>query len=325
MSSERDAERRLERRVGAFLFLCLGGFIILAALAITGNDALRAQIEYNLVLEHGTGIAPGTQVTLAGIQVGAVTDVGLTEDRKVVMHLAVDSQYAPYIYADSVGRATTTLTGKTILIEGGTKQTGPLPDQGTLITGNHFDVMLAIERLDLVHTLQQVQEILTDINTVANQLNLGTGDLPAAIDNLMGLLGDVRAGKGSVGKLFSEDALLDSMEVTLEEVNKMAQAVDKAATALDKTATNIDSTATNIDDVTGSVVKSVDELVGIGQSFEKTSDHLGTTASSIVETMARMNVALDELSKTLQAVQNLPIVKGKVKKLDEAAEASESN
>ena len=120
--------------------------------------------------------------------------------------------------------------------------------------------MLSVERLNLVHTLQQVQEILSDINTVANQLNLGTGDLPKAIDNLMGLLGDVRAGKGSVGKLFSDDDLLVSLEATLSEVNTMAKAVDKAATSLDETAGNIDN-------VTGSVVTSVDELVGIGKSF----------------------------------------------------------
>jgi phospholipid/cholesterol/gamma-HCH transport system substrate-binding protein len=318
MTTERDAERRLERRVGGFLLLCLAGFAILAALAITGNDALRAKQVYGLQLEHGTGIAPGTPVTLSGIQVGAVTDVGLSDDRKVMLQLAVDARYAAYIYADSVGRATTTLTGKTILIEGGTKASGPMPDKGTLVSGNHFDVMLAIERLDLVHTLQQVQEILTDINTVANQLNLGTGDLPAAIDNLMGLLGDVREGKGSVGKLFSEDNLLVSVQTTLTEVNKMAEAVDKAATSLDKT-------ATNIDDVTGSVVESVDQLVGIGKSFETTSDHLAGTSASIGESMARMNTALDELSKTLKAIQNMPIVKGKVKKLEEEEAAANSS
>jgi phospholipid/cholesterol/gamma-HCH transport system substrate-binding protein len=315
MSNERDAERRLERRVGGFLLLCLGGFIILAALAITGNEALRTKNEYTLVLEHGTGIAPGTPVTLAGIQVGSVTDVGFTDERKVYMHLAVSTRYSPYIYADSLGRATTTLTGKTILIEGGTKEAGLLPDGGTLVSGSHFDVMLAIERLDLVHTLQQVQEILTDINTVANQLNLGTGDLPQAIDNLMGLLGDVRAGKGSVGKLFTEDELLLSVESTLTEVNTMAQAVEKAALSLDKTTGNIDH-------VSESIVKTADELVGIGRSFEKTSDHLANTASAIGESMMRMNGALDELSKTLQAIQNLPILKGKIKKLDEAAAAA---
>lgn len=317
MNTDRDAERRLERRVGGFLLMCLAGFAILAALAITGNDALRTNHEYTLQLEHGMGIAPGTPVALSGIQVGAVTDMSLSDDRKVNLQLAVDARYAAYIYADSVGRATTTLTGKTILIEGGTKETGPLPDKGILVSGSHFDVMLAIERLDLVHTLQQVQEILTDINTVANQLNLGTGDLPKAIDNLMGLLGDVREGKGSVGKLFSEDDLLVSVQATLEEVNKMAQTVDKAATSLDKT-------TTNIDDVTGSMVESVEQLVGIGKSFEKTSDHLAGTSASIGESMSRMNTALDELSKTLKAIQNMPIVKGKVKKLEEEAAAAKA-
>ena len=317
MSTERDAEKRIERRVGAFLLLCLAGLSILAGLAIVENDVLRSKHEYYLVLDHGTGIAPGVPVTLSGIQVGAVTDVGLTEDRKVAMTLSVDRRYAAYIYADSIGRATTTLGGKTILIEGGLKESGPLEKGGTLQSGHHFDIMLSVERLNLVHTLQQVQEILSDINTVANQLNLGTGDLPKAIDNLMGLLGDVRAGKGSVGKLFSDDDLLVSLEATLSEVNTMAKAVDKAATSLDETAGNIDN-------VTGSVVTSVDELVGIGKSFEKTSDHLAGTAGAIEETMTKLNGALGELSKTLQAIQNLPIVKGKVKKLDENEDAAGS-
>ena len=129
MSTERDAEKRIERRVGAFLLLCLAGLSILAGLAIVENDVLRSKHEYYLVLDHGTGIAPGVLVTLSGIQVGAVTDVGLTEDRKVAMTLSVDRRYAAYIYADSIGRATTTLGGKTILIEGGLKESGP-PGEG---------------------------------------------------------------------------------------------------------------------------------------------------------------------------------------------------
>lgn len=317
MSTERDAEKRIERRVGGFLILCLMGLLILVGLAIMENDALRSKQEYNLILEHGTGIAPGVPVTLSGIQIGAVSDVALTQDRQVKITLSVDKRYAQYVYADSIGRASTTLSGKTIFIEGGAKSSGVLEDGGSLQTGPHFDIMLSVERLNLVHTLQQVQEILADINTVAGQLNLGTGELPAAIDNLMGLLGDVRAGKGSVGKLFSEDALLVSLETTLEEVNTMAKAVDKAATSLDKTSGTIDTVAE-------SVVTSVDELVGIGKSFEKTSDHLAGTAGAIEVTMVKLNDALSELTKTMQAIQNLPIVKGKIKRLDEMEEGVET-
>ena len=63
---------------------------------------------------------------------------------------------------------------------------------------------------------------------------------------------------------------------------------------------------------------------GSENPFEKTSDHLAGTAGAIEETMTKLNGALGELSKTLQAIQNLPIVKGKVKKLDENEDAAGS-
>jgi hypothetical protein len=83
---------------------------------------------------------------------------------------------------DAQARATMTLAGKVVIIDGGSDD-AELADGGALDSLGNFDALLALEKMDLVGNLERMQRILEDLNTLASQLRLGDGRLPEAISS----------------------------------------------------------------------------------------------------------------------------------------------
>ncbi|MBT3220161.1 MAG: MCE family protein [Proteobacteria bacterium] len=300
-------EKQIDRAVGAFLVTSFVAFVLLVLYGTTGSNFLTRQNHYTLLLDHGTGLDAGVAVTVSGMKVGRVSDVSLQPDRKVELTLSIHRDYAPFIREDSVGSAMSTLMGKVVVIKGGSDDKAELADGGALVGGAHFDMMLALEQMDLVGNLRRLSEVLADITDLANQLDLGDGELPKAVSALSGLITDIHDGKGTIGRLLNEDDLLVDAEQTLTEVNKLIAGVNE-------TLQGAEDTMDALDKALGDGVGHIERA---GNSLEQTTQHVAVSSKALQGTMSNLNDNLSELGKTMRAIQQLPLIKGKIQKVEE--------
>lgn len=306
------SEERLERLVGGFLVATAAALLLLVLFNLSGGGWLTSHRSARLMLDEGMGLEPGVDVTVAGLVVGEVARVTLTEQRKVEVLLRVEEDYAQHVKVDTVGRVTMQFTGKVVILEGGSPEAEVLPDGGTLISGGHFDLVTALERMDLVGTLTRLQAILEDINEVAAQMDLGDGDLPAAVADLGVLVSDVRAGRGLVGKALRDDELADELVRTMRDVDSMAK-------QLEQTALVLDSSAVSLAGASEKVATIAEPIERTATALDRTAGGVDVAVQRLVTSTEQLNEALVELGATMRAIQKLPLIRGQVKK-DAAAE-----
>ena len=191
-------------RVGVMALVALAILFVLVIL-LTGNKSLFSkEITVYTFLEDSAAITEGSAVRLNGILVGKISKVGLSGEnspkRIIQLDLAIDQDKIPAIPEDSqalIG-AENLLGTKYINIKKG--------KSGTIIkAGGELKSLESKEFQDLVNAayplLENVQKIVE------------------RIDNLVGM---VEQGKGSIGKLLTDDALYQRLVGTVAEVQGIA-------------------------------------------------------------------------------------------------------
>lgn len=144
------------------------------------------------VFANVAGLKAGAPVRLAGVEVGSVKEVQFIGDRVEVL-MEVGKEMSPRITTSSVASlGSVSLLGESAVDITAASVGTPVAEWGYVRSGPSAGS-------------------LTDVAEKAS----------AGIDQLSGLLGDIRAGKGTVGKLFVDDSLhreLDSLLTAYEQV-----------------------------------------------------------------------------------------------------------
>lgn len=158
--------------------------------------------------ESAAGVGIGTSVRVRGLEAGAVTAVGLPDtaraDAPVILTLELDSRYAKLLFGDAVARvkAEGLIGGRVIELEPGTPGRGPLSDGAILASKS-------------------------------------SADLNEVFEQAAGIVGDVKAGKGSLGKLIQDDGIYREMAGTLEQTKKLMEKSQDAVAAIQHDAETI--------------------------------------------------------------------------------------
>jgi len=243
-----------------------------------------------------------------------VRQLRLTKERKVELWLTVEQEHAHFIREDSVGRVTMTLSGKNVLIDGGSAESELLASGGSLVSGHHFDMLIALEKMNLVATLEQIQTILEDLTVLAKELQIGDGRLPDVLDAVLAIIEDWHQGKGSLGRRLKDDALITKLDGSLERVDAMTTHLITASDSMASTSGVIDTVADSVDGSIKGTARSIDKSAGY---LKSTAEDVSTSTAEMTQSLSMLNDSLLELDKTLKAIQGMPLVRGQVKKMDE--------
>jgi len=146
------------------------------------------------VFANVAGLKEGAPVRVAGVEVGSVKQVQFIGDRVEVL-MEVSKEMSPRITSSSVASlGSVSLLGESAVDITASSQGTPVPEWGYVRSG-------------------PAAGSLTDVAEKAS----------AGIDQLSGLLGDIRSGKGTVGKLFTEDTLHSELNELLGAYEQVAR------------------------------------------------------------------------------------------------------
>jgi len=149
------------------------------------------------VFTNIAGLKEGAPVRVAGVEVGAVTDVQFIGDRVEVL-MEVSKDMRPRITTSSVASlGSVSLLGESAVDITASSRGTPVPDWGYVKSG-------------------PAAGSFTDVAEKAS----------AGIDQISALVGDIRAGRGTVGKLFTDDSLHEELSALLNAYEQVAQSLN---------------------------------------------------------------------------------------------------
>jgi phospholipid/cholesterol/gamma-HCH transport system substrate-binding protein len=181
-----------ELRVGLFVLAGIGLIVAAVFYVTAGQGPLSPKYTLVTYLHEVSGLSPGAPVRLDGIDVGSVDAITINpaigtkpEDlkRSIIVTLRINRKYQNHIRTDSQAK----------------------PETEGLLGNRYLNISRGVSGL----VLQPGNEIPGAEERGINQLVAQGTELEAhmneLIDNIQGMVADVRGGKGTIGKLITDD------------------------------------------------------------------------------------------------------------------------
>jgi len=178
------------------IFITTGMFLFIIAIYYIGKrqQLFNETFRINGIFKDVRGLQVGNNVRLSGIDVGVVEDIEISTDSTVEVGLIIDESTRKFIKKNAKATiGSDGLMGNKILI---------------IIPGTS-DAKI-IQDIDYILTTMpiSVDDILTKLQVTGENAANITGNLSAITDN-------IRAGRGTIGKLFMDTAFADNLDKTV--------------------------------------------------------------------------------------------------------------
>ena len=196
---------------------------------LSGESGFSWQ-QYGLkaTFENIAGLKPGSPVRVAGVEVGSVSETTFRNDR-VEVAMRVNQRYSKLITTESVAvLGSVSLLGEAAVDISAASHGTPLPEWGYVTPGKPVGS-------------------LTDVASQATE----------GIEQLTAVLADVRAGRGTVGQLLTNDELYRQLNGLVSAAEEVARNVNSGRGTIGRLANNpaaaqaLEGALQNLQDVTG--------------------------------------------------------------------------
>ncbi|MGZ4845428.1 MAG: MlaD family protein, partial [Candidatus Angelobacter sp.] len=239
-----------ELKVGITVII---GSVTLAILVflISGTSGLfTRKITLVTYFDNAEGIRAGQPVDLQGVAIGNVQTVRVVPGRQidpVQVVMRVNAKFQPFLREDSKATITTAgVLGESFVDIDSRTAIGPIVKDGSSIApGNAPGVQDVVKSSQT--TLQNVDILVKNANSILEQVQGGKGTLgkviydPAMINKInailnqvQALLNDVSNGKGTIGKFFADDSLYRKADSLVNKADSLVDEINKGHGSLGK-------------------------------------------------------------------------------------------
>lgn len=234
------------RAVAVGAFVIAGVLLFGVGLFLIGDRRLLFSDTFEVYAEFANiaGLQNGAKVRVAGLDAGEVDTIHVPANpsARFRVKLRIREDLHPLIRVDSVATIQTDgLVGnKFMQVEAGTDQAQIVPARGTIKSREAFDLSAMLQRMndtvDLVsktivdvkdgidRALGSVTDTVKDAQELMNDLGKDARDIMASAQkvskDLTTIVAGVREGKGTVGKLITDDALYTKVKGIAADAEK---------------------------------------------------------------------------------------------------------
>lgn len=284
-----------ELKIGvmAIAALALTGVLVIAVGGASGFSWERYDLKTSFA--NVQGLKSGAIVRVAGVEVGKVTDVALA-GTGVDVHLSIKKENRARVTTESYA----SIGSMSLLGE-------PLIDVSPSTTGT------PLKDGDTIRSKKPASQ-LSDVAETANE----------GIVEATALLKDIRAGKGSVGKLFSEDKLYRDLNAFVDSATAVTASINKGKGTLGKLTNDpkaydeLQASLANLKEMTRKINAGEGSL---GQLLkdDKLAKSLTATSNNFEQISGRLNRNDNTAGKLLTEKELYDKLNSTVSRLDELA------
>lgn len=231
--------------VGAMFALALIVLALVVMVLGDGSNLFRSQVHYLVVFPSVEGIGIGSPVKMNGVQIGSVTGIKLSMDptlEGIEVEIGVDANYRQRIRSDSKAllKILQLLSGeKFVELSGGTPDANELPDGALIELGKDRELLAAaaaasenindisVSLKNILDKLEAGEALLGKAITDPEFGKAGLEALGGALENLEALTGDLRAGKGFVGRLLEDEGFAGKIDSLGDAVDGLARIIER--------------------------------------------------------------------------------------------------
>ena len=268
---ERFKFRRVNEITGTFVLVVIAALV--AALVWTGHSQrwFKSRVSLTIALPEtgAAGIRQGSEVYFLGTLVGRVTDVEVDAQGRMEANANIRRDFFRFVRADS-----SAVVKKKFGVAGDsffeiTRGTGaPLPEKdATIVCKEQFQSALevAVEevRSEAMQVLKKTSLALDTWTKLGADLHETQQHLDQVSIRLENLTAGVEAGKGTVGKLLTDTALVDEAQKLLARAHETMGELQATVTNLSVAVKNVEAGTTRLPEITDSVANEAKDLPGL--------------------------------------------------------------
>lgn len=299
-----------EIKVGAFALV--GVLLLIAGYNfLKGFNPLSTYNKYYVVYNNVNGIVKSSQVTINGLKVGQVEEIGMVEKgdptRLLVTIFVENSIKLPVGTTATI--ASQGLLGSTDIVISPAEGTTFYQNKDTLVAGYQESLQGAIQKI--VDPIKEKSEkVLITMDNMLNSMNkifdsTGSKRLESSIDNFSGTMENLKNITGRFDKLTAEEynslkAMLENMDAITRNLKNHNEAIGKAIKNISKITDSVAAA-----DLTATINHTRDVMRSFNITLEKINrgeGSLGKLANdtSLYNNLDKTNVELQALLKDMQ-------------------------
>jgi len=257
-----------EKKVGLFFILGLILFGVMLELGGQWNPFEKA-VRYSTYLTSVTGLKPGDPVRLAGVDVGKITGIDVTEGQ---VRVDFEVKKGTKVKSDSVAslRMTNLLGGQFLGLSFGTPSAPQLPP-GSVVQGKDVAGVDTIMN-NLGELTADAKTLVTDLNKnqqevmgkMSAMLDENRGSLKSSLSNLNSITAKFDRGDGSLALLLNDKTLYNNTNRVTASLSRITAKIEKGEGTIGKLV-NDDAFYTNANSAFANLnagMKDVNEIVG---------------------------------------------------------------
>lgn len=263
--------------VGIFIFIGLAIFIMTVLTLGNQQKTFQKSVTVKAVFDDVNGLQKGNNVWFSGVKIGTIKQVTLAGNEKVQVTLNIEEKSKQFIRKDAKAKVSSDglIGNKIIVIYGGTLQTAEI-EQGDI---------LGVEKLksteEMMNTLAKSNDNLLDITTGFKTIS-----------------GDLVAGKGTIGKLLSDDKLINSIYATTNSLQRASNKIELLSNSMANYANKLQTK--------GSLANELVTDTVLFSQLKTTSLQLQTATAKSNEIVDNLKVATTTVNQNL-ANKNAPL------------------
>ena len=273
--------------------------MIIVAVGGAGGSLFASRYELRTKFADVKGLKSGAVVRVAGVEVGKVTEIAF-EGAEVEVRLEIVEEMQQRITSDSrASIGSLSLLGEPVIDISPASSGTPLKD-GDFIAAERAPGQLADVAEGATQTLEQITGMLRDIR--AGKGNVGklfTDDelyreINAFVAAAEGVAGGLNRGQGTLGMLLKDPTAYRRMEAALAQLQEITRRVSAGEGSLgrlvrdDALAKSLTSTSGNVERITGRLEKG-EGTAGKLLTDKELYDRFNSVASRVDRLVADMN------------------------------------
>lgn len=197
-----ERSRAIEIRVGIFVTVALVIAMTFAIAIGRKTDYFSGKVTYKAIFTRVSGLRQGSQVYLAGVDVGTVKQISFDDRAQVVLTLELQSQVAPLIREGTeVAVASKSMLGEKLLAITPASEGPQLPPGSTLVTREQMGLAEALDRVGT--SIDHIEMAASGVRKVADTLSKPSflEDVEQSADHIEKATSMVTDGAGPIKQL----------------------------------------------------------------------------------------------------------------------------
>lgn len=317
----RDSSNK--RAVWVGLFILLGIIFLVGGILMIGNihSTFKKQITVVAFFDDISGLQSGNNVWFSGVKIGTVGKINFYEESQVEVEVKINEKAQEYIRKNAkIKIGSDGLIGNRILvIYDGSSRVRPVENGDTLKVEKTFS------QDDMINTLQENNVNLLSITQAVKTLS-----------------SNILAGKGTLGKLVSDDKLYNNLEEASASLRNASDGATRLIHSLNKFSAGLNQEGTLAHELVNDTVvfsslkasakqvqllaDSANALMNSLQAAQRDSSsvigillHDQETGANLKETVKNLNTSSEKLDEALEAAKHSFFLRGYFKKQEKEA------